>query len=406
MVNNIKHIAMKIYFSIISLIVIFASYSCSEEDINKAYGPNDGTPPGKVEMQSYKALPGGVNITIKAPADEDLMYVKVKYTLDSGQEMEQRVSAYSSQITIEGFGNTSEKSLSFSAVDRMENEGEISHYTVIPGEPSYVQAYESLDMFVTFSGIGVKLNNDNFSNLIVKVLTTDSIGEWYTAHTEYTSKKDISFAVRGFGVEPRQFATYITDPWGNKSDTSYIEVEPWYETELDKAKFSEMFLANDFKVNYWGWSMSHIWDGNNIYGANNMCHSSDQDGWPQWFTFDLGVTAQLSRYKYWQRLQEEYLYQHGNLKKWEIYGRADRPDASGSWDGWILLATCESKKPSGLPPGTVTSEDIEYASAGEEFEFPLDTPPVRYIRWKGLETFTGGTFIHLQEVTFYGSIVK
>ena len=63
---------------------------------------------------------------------------------------------------------------------------------------------------------------------------------------------------------------------------------------------------------------------------------------------------------------------------------------------------CESLKPSGLPPGQISSEDKAYAAAGEEFEFPPSTPAVRYIRWKGLETFTGAQFIHFQEVTIYG----
>ena len=127
---------------------------------------------------------------------------------------------------------------------------------------------------------------------------------------------------------------------------------------------------------------------------------------PIWFTFDLGVTTHLSRYLYWQRLDDSFLYQHGNMKEWEVWGRADKPDQSGSWDGWTLLTTCESYKPSGLPAGQISNEDKEYASAGEEFIFPTDAPAVRYIRFKALSTFTGVKFIHLMEVTFYGKPVE
>ncbi len=94
------------------------------------------------------------------------------------------------------------------------------------------------------------------------------------------------------------------------------------------------------------------------------------------------------------------------MKEWEVWGRADKPDQSGSWDGWTLLTTCESYKPSGLPVGQFSNEDKEYASAGEEFVFPADVPAVRYIRFKALSTFTGVKFIHLMEVTFYGKPVE
>lgn len=71
-------------------------------------------------------------------------------------------------------------------------------------------------------------------------------------------------------------------------------------------------------------------------------------------------------------------------------------------DGWILLSECECKKPSGLPPGQNTQEDIDYATNGEEFEFDPNLPAVRYIRFKGLESFDNSTRIHIEEVTFFG----
>lgn len=391
---------MKTKYCLLLLILLLTS--CSEEIINKPYGSNDGKAPGIVEVVDYTPIPGGVILQVRNPSDEDLLYIKAKYQLDSGKEMEERISAYSSTITLEGFGNVSEKSITLSAVDRMENEGESSTIKVTPGRPTYLKAYDSMDMYVTFGGIGVSIKNEDKNNLIIDVYTKDEKGEWYITHTEYTSKPDIAFAVRGFENSPREFGVTIRDPWENKTEPVYTTVTPWYEVELDKGKFAEVLLPNDASMAYWGFSISRIWNGNYAYGANDMCHSTESEGWPQSFTFDLGVVAKLSRYKYWQRLQDDYIYQHGNLKKWELYGRSDTPPADGSWDGWIKLMECESLKPSGLPPGQISSEDKAYAAAGEEFEFPPSTPAVRYIRWKGLETFTGAQFIHLQEVTFYG----
>ncbi|MCD8261862.1 MAG: hypothetical protein LUD15_10560 [Bacteroides sp.] len=111
---------------------------------------------------------------------------------------------------------------------------------------------------------------------------------------------------------------------------------------------------------------------------------------------------------YWQRLQEGSFYRHGNMKEWEVYGRADIPPANDTWEGWTLLRKCEFFKPSGLPPGegSFTQEDIDYAVKGEEFEFPSDIPPVRYIRFKVLGSFDDIHTIHFSEISFFGQIVE
>lgn len=90
------------------------------------------------------------------------------------------------------------------------------------------------------------------------------------------------------------------------------------------------------------------------------------------------------------------------MKEWEIYGCADKPAGDGSWDGWTLLRKCESIKPSGLPNGQQTTEDIEHATKGEELEFDINLPPVRYIRIKALKSFDGTNMVHIAEVAFYG----
>lgn len=105
-------------------------------------------------------------------------------------------------------------------------------------------------------------------------------------------------------------------------------------------------------------------------------------------------------------MEETMPFQRGNLKTWEVWGRTDTPPADGSWDGWTKLMDCESHKPSGLPVGQHTAEDWEYLQAGEDFEFPAEAPPVRYIRFKVLETWGGMDFIHFTEFTFWGNVIS
>lgn len=391
------------------LLICFACIviGCKEVNLHTPFGENDGVAPGKVQILSYTPIAGGAEITFKSPEDEDLMSIVAKYTLASGVEMESKVSSYSNKLTVEGFGDTEPKKIIFYAVDRMENVGDTTEYSIIPLTPSYIEAYNTLSVSETFGGIALSMSNPSASDLSVEVITPDSLGQWSTALINYTSSKSINLSVRGYDAEERTFGIIVKDRWDNVTDTVFNTVVPWEEYELDKSKFAEVILDNDIPMNAWGHWMGKMWNGSHNYGdAGDMAHSpQENESMPIWFTFDLGVTANLSRYMYWQRLDDDYLYQHGNMKEWEVWGRADKPSQDGSWAGWTKLMDCESYKPSGLPVGQFSNEDKEYATAGEEFTFPTGTQPVRYIRFKALSTFSGAAFIHLMEVTFYGTPV-
>src|SRR5690606_14879527 len=108
---------------------------------------------------------------------------------------------------------------------------------------------------------------------------------------------------------------------------------------------------------------------------------------PQWFTFDLGVTAKLSRLVLFKRLSNAYLYNSGAVKRWTLYG-SNNPNPDGSFDeSWIFLMDCNSYKPSGLPPGENTNEDLEYAR-GRRIHVPRrcaggSLPPLGHARELG-----------------------
>jgi hypothetical protein len=54
----------------------------------------------------------------------------------------------------------------------------------------------------------------------------------------------------------------------------------------------------------------------------------------------------------------------------------------------------------------MSDEDAAYALAGEEFYFPSDAPPVRYIRIRILGTWGLSDYMHIGELTFFGDVVK
>lgn len=379
--------------------LILTMTGCEEYNIRHSYGDDDGRAPGKVEIISSESIPGGVVINYKNPADEDLMYIKACYTLASGREMEVRVSAYDNKVTLEGFNDTEEKEVKFYSIDRHENTGEPVSYRFVPGISPLRTAFETVNIEVAFGGATVTLENEKKGNLIVDVLSKDSLNQWYSVQTEYTSAGNIKIPLRGFKPEQRIFGVCLRDRWDNITDTVFQTLIPLEEYRLDKRKFKEVVLPNDEPMGGWGWTMNFMWD--DITSGNNMCHTNPFNSFPVSFTFDLGTTTKLSRFMYWSR-QPDYWYSHGNMKEWEIYGCADKPAEDGSWEGWTLLRKCESVKPSGLPNGQQTTEDIEHATRGEEFEFDVNLPAVRYIRIKALKSFDGTNMVHLAEVTFYG----
>ncbi|MDR1091530.1 MAG: DUF4959 domain-containing protein [Prevotella sp.] len=388
----------------IFLIFLFILYSCGEDSILKPYGENDGVPPGAVTIESYEQIPGGAVLRYKAPKDEDLLYVKAEYTLDNGMKREMKSSVYSDSLKIEGFGDTEEKSVILTAVDRNENIGEPVEIKIIPGEQSLYKSFRTISSDATWGGVRFKIENKDKGNFIIDVMTQDTEGEWYVAHTEYTKSASIEFAVRGFDTTPRDFKLSMRDQWDNKTDDYAINVSPLYEVELDRSKFRKYYLGNDTGVDEWGFSMERIWNGQNWWGAFNMCHSANFSDFPVWFTFDLGVMAKLSRFHYWQRL-DDLIYQNGNVNKFELWGHSGSPSLDGNWDGWIKLIECEDFKPSGLPAGINNSEDIDHAVKGLEFDFDVSLSPVRYIRFKALSTFTSAKTIHFQQIWFWGQVI-
>jgi hypothetical protein len=238
---------------------------------------------------------------------------------------------------------------------------------------------------------------------------------WFPAQTgevrtevTYTDKTDVQ---RTITVLPGQLTTNLPDykEGGAMSYKTFYTPEPaaidvftvnslattlpLFERKLDKSLFKEKVLPTDVATGF-GWVMPRLWDNNLGLGyatANNS-------GVGKWFTFDMGVTANLSKYRLWQT--QDRIYRDQNALTWEIWG-TDNPPADGSFTNWTKLMTCQSIKPSGLPLGQTTAADVAYAAAGQEFIFPAGLPPVRYIRIKVITNYGLQTFQTMGEISFW-----
>ena len=205
--------------------------------------------------------------------------------------------------------------------------------------------------------------------------------------------------MRGFEAKKRWFGLCIRDRWDNRSDTLTEELTPLYEEKLDKKKFKTLSLPTDAPGTL---PITNLWD--DVTAFPQFFRTVTGSGIPHWFSFDLGVTAKLSRYVMIQRGafdENNLLYSAGDPRHWEVWG-SNQPSPDGSWEGWTKLADCESIKPSGSGIGQNTNDDIAKAQAGQEFGFPLDAQPVRYLRIKMLQTWGNSDYMWMSELTFYG----
>jgi len=370
--------------------------SCKEESVGQQ--PMDKVPPGQITDIKVANTYGAAILTYKLPADEDLLYAKAYYSIRQGVDHSVTSSLYTDTLHLVGFSDTSPREVKVVAVDRSRNESAPTLVTVNPLEPPVISIGRSLRLVPDFGGVHAYWDNPTRHNISIVVLREDNNGEYVPLDTYYSSMIEGDQSTRGMDTMDYKFSFYAQDRWENKSEPKYAAIKPLYEKLLDRRKFQGVYLPND-EPTAWGWVLPNIFDGV-ISDGNGFHTDNNSPRWPQSFTIDLGVTAKISRIKEWQR-QGTWIYQHGNIRRFEIWG-SPVYEGTGDWSKWTKLMDCESIKPSGLPLGQYTGEDQAWAAAGEEFINSPENPPMRYIRFRVLETWSGGSFLHLSEIEVYG----
>ena len=407
----IKTFVMKKIFDIYAwllFLVIFAS--CSEVNLLHPYGEDDGVPPGPVSDISVRNWSGAATIKYSLPKDKDLAYVKAEFEGTNGQKREVRASGYVDSLVIDGFGDTRDYSVTLRSFDKFENASEPVEVTVTPEIPPIQKVFESLSYQIDFGGFIVSFENETKSEVAIYILNRDTITMemgYYDAY--YTEQAKGQYAVRGLPAVENEFGIYVRDRWDNVSDTLYFTGTPWREDELDRSGFtyvSATSIPGDVTWSGYMGNPVYMWDGE--VGNGNFGHTEYPVPFPHRLTVDLGVKAKLSRIRTWQRPGDDVQWQHGAWKKFNIYGCVELPSTAAMQEdplnGWTLLGSFESIKPSGLPLGQVSDEDMQLLADGEEFVFGRDVTPIRYIRFEVLMSWSGMECSVLSEFRLWGEI--
>lgn len=388
----------RISLSVIFMLTVCLLAGCKEELLGPLPNGGAAAPPPVTDLEVVN-LPGEAKISYTVPGDPNLLYVEAVWTY-KGNKRNAKSSYYADTLSIQGFGDTSACEVQVYSVSTGEKRSEPVSVTVKPLTSPVEEVFKSLTVKPDFGGINTSFYNATGSNIIISVLTKDSIGDLVQADAFYTNLVRDSFSIRGFEASPRVFGILVKDRWENLSDTLFTTQTPFFEKQLDKTLFKEVNPypgdVNDkiYSANY---PMRNLWDN-----ANAIFVTAQGQALPLSFTIDLGVKTKLSRMKYLQRQSTAFYYASGTPEIFEIYG-SNNPDPDGNWDNWTPLLNCTSRKPSGLPLNIVTNDDVAAAQAGEDFNFPVSAEAFRYLRFKMLKNYGNATNITFAELTFWGA---
>jgi hypothetical protein len=386
-------------------------YACSELPVGQT--PTDSKAPSPISNVVITPINGGAHITYSLPNDDDdISYVKCEFTYN-GKKRVVRSSIYKNEMTVDGIGEPEEIELNIYVVDHSENLSKPYTAKFTPLDPPMTAILRSFSVEPTFGGVHISWQNPAQAMAGISIMSADDNGELQLKDMIFSTLPYDSKRLRGYDTKKRLFALSIVDKYENESDTFRTEVEPWYEVMLDKSKFSSPALAGDNTSVNDNRPIEKIWDG--VLDDPDKYHGWHTDAAagftiPQHFTIDLGILAQLTHVIIFNR-GEIYPYAQHNLRLFDVYGTQEllhpRDDAayfdSEEWKkDWVLLAKCEIVKPSGLPPGTNTPEDLAAHNAGFDFDFRQDVPKMRYIRFEVLDTWAHTPAIHMAELSVYG----
>jgi hypothetical protein len=387
-------------------------FSCNKVDNYNGPVSTDKTKPGVITNVRVVNFNGGAHIIYTLPNSPNLLYVQAEYKINDKTSRQTKSSYYSDTITVNGFANSQDYPVTLYAVSRADVKSDPVTVTVHPATPVYKLIRPTIIISPDFGGVNIRAI-DSFKLAVgIILIAYDTVTNNLEIQDQHFTNTDtINYSVRGYDSVVRKFGVYVTDEFGNVSDTLIQLVKPLYETKLNKGKFFVYHLPNDTPIGY-GWELPYLWDGNSD-GSSTGWHTNPGNPLPILCTFGLGVKAKLSRFTLWQRTGQ-YTYSHGNPKDFTVWGSNEtaprdaimpRFSPVGTVVGdWINLGSYHfPDPPSGLPPGATNAADEAFVAAGVDFNVSISAPAVKFIRLGIADTWSNGDFAHIIEISIYGT---
>ncbi len=375
--------------------ILILLYACKEDD--RGQYPVDSVAPGKVTSARVdENIAGGSIIVYDIPQEKDALYVRARYSLDNGTPMEIKSSVYTNSITIIGIGRSREIPVELTVVDRSQNESEPVTVIAHPFDSPIHPLADMMNIRADFGGIALRWENPTEESVSIDVFKIDDDNDMTQIERYYSMAQDGRANLRGQDTIETIFSVTVHDKWGNSTEPKSGRYTPWYEEKLDKTRFRSWAPLELPYVPQSGSVVTGLFD-------NNL--GSQYSSMVEYITFDMGQVAKISRFSVNQRPETNLVYNFVSPKRFELWGSLT-PEVTADFSTWQFIGYFESYKPSGLPLGQVTTEDIQYAAEeGEQFDVE-DSPAVRYIRFQMIESWGQDTRIQYREMTLWGQVQK
>lgn len=416
----------------------------------------DNNRPDKLTVNKVVAQSGALEIHFSIPAgNPNIDQVVATYKNKRGENVEFKVSRYSSVILVEGFTGTDVKSVELACIDISGNKSDITTVNAAPLLSPLEIAFESLFVEPAFGGVRLKWENNNANPLAIHVLTEDILQVGVISLVEdptktiYNRDSVNTFAfVRQYPSSEQKFGFTVSDKWGNRSDTLINSLIPYKEEEIEfkYVKAVSFFnptlfngsrdygiygvnpatgLQNDGNAHAAGNApqtmFNGVTSGNLYYGYKFVKNLSNTDPSKReivhdvYATFDLNMEARLNRVKIWPRVHISYTYARSSPKRFRIWGTNDANSARWAKfpEGWTLIGEYVGKTPVNL--ASLTDEEKDWFNINQEYLINEDnvnpdakpTEPFRYMRLQLMESYNANeAFYTINEFQMFGEILK
>lgn len=450
----------KLVYILFTISFVFLFLRCTELETWEE--ETNSVPPGTISNPNVENLHGGARITYTLPSDVDLLGVKAVYSFfEDGDSLESFSSAYRDTIELDGFPDTSKRTVKLISIDKSKNESEPVEVEIQPLTPPVELIKQSFSVKETFGGLFTTWENNTKTDIGISLYAADSTGILNFDYSYYTNAEAGSYSFRGFDDEERKFRLEISDKWGNQATVDTI-LQPLFEEFIDARDEAGRALwrrygkedgsnqwRGDRMGNFRAWlnfeevfdgdlnGESGIWvtplPGNVLIDYTGKAEDAGAHMLPIYFTVDLGRSCKLSRHKHYHRAN--YVFAGNCIREYEIWATNETPKqpddftdimeslaywtewpevgGTDSWkNDWVKIADCVFAGPvSGSTVSSgITAEDRQVANA-EGFEFAIDpeysTTPFRYLRFvQPQRTWSGGTLHDIGEMQFWGQSMQ
>ena len=399
------------YKLLIIIAIVSGLFACTKSDIYRepdtAGGSNKPAPVTNVQVINYN---GAAVVSYDLPEDKDLLYVEANYEIRTGISRQIKSSYFFDTLRLEGFHDSRDYTVTLRAVTRSNVASDPVTVTVHPDTPYFALIRNSLKVSSDYGGVNIQAINGGQNPIAINALTIDPITDRFViADEHYTNLDTVNYSLRGYKPEPTRFGIYVSDRYGNISDTMLVEITPTAEEVLNKKNFFNYPVESDAFIGYGG-VVPNMWDGNTTEdnSANAWQTTIGTSQRLMQCTFGIGNSYKLTHFVMYFRD-----YGSNNPKEFTIFGsNTDNPAdavtpggaaANTQYGDWISLGSFRvPDPPSGLPQGQTNASDRAYVNNGIDFSMPVNIPPVKYIRIVVKNTWFGLDYTIIREVTFSG----